>query len=420
MRDLLPSDTQKIKYIEQQTRNIAQLYGYHEIITPVLESYELLSAKTGDEIRSRMYTFNDLGGRKVALRPEFTASVARLFTSTMRTVPKPLRLFCTGNLYRYDEPQQGRYREFIQSNYEVIGSSNPEADAEVILLTDTLCRTLHLKQYRFTFSHMGLLRNILKSANLTQNVVTSIMQLLDKKKVQVAMDRLESERVPPDILNTLQELITIKGNNFSSLLPKIESVVENYEGAIVAVKNLNDILSLVSEQIDSTILFIKAGFARGLEYYTGMIFELYIPELKIALGGGGRYDKLIESFGGPSTPAVGVAHGIDRIVLATEKQKTSLLLKQVKPIMIIPIQKNTKKTCIKISGQLRNVGISVETEIMGRKITKALEDADRRNIKYVILVGEQELRNQEIIVRNLESREQTTIPIDKLISFLKN
>ncbi|MDH5747460.1 MAG: ATP phosphoribosyltransferase regulatory subunit, partial [Candidatus Bathyarchaeota archaeon] len=122
MRDFPPEEARLLRYVEDKARRIARLYGYGEIITPAVESYELLAAKAGEEVRSRMYAFKDLGGRKVALRPEFTASVARLVVTTLRNEPKPLRLFCVGSLYRYDEPQQGRFREFWQSNYELMGS----------------------------------------------------------------------------------------------------------------------------------------------------------------------------------------------------------------------------------------------------------------------------------------------------------
>ena len=149
MRDFLPESAQVMKIIEEKARRIAQLYEYDEVITPILESYELITAKIGEEIRSRMYAFKDLGGRTVALRPEFTASIARLVSTTLRSKPKPLRIFCVGRLYRYDEPQQGRFREFWQANYELIGSSKPEADAEIILLTNNFLKNLGLENFVF-------------------------------------------------------------------------------------------------------------------------------------------------------------------------------------------------------------------------------------------------------------------------------
>jgi histidyl-tRNA synthetase len=134
MRDLLPEEAKTLNFVMGKARRVAELYGYKEIITPVVESYDLLGAKSGEEIRARMFTFKDLGDRTVALRPEFTASAARLATTVLRNEPRPLRLLSVGSVYRYDEPQRGRYREFWQSNFELMGSSKPEADAEIICL----------------------------------------------------------------------------------------------------------------------------------------------------------------------------------------------------------------------------------------------------------------------------------------------
>ena len=156
MRDLLPEEAKRLRFIERIARETAILYGYEEVITPVIEYYDLLAAKIGEENRKRMYVFEDLGGRKVALRPEFTASIARLIATKMRTAPKPLRFFSTGSLYRYDEPQFGRYREFWQANFELFGSPMPEADAEIIFLTDDLLKKTGLRDYCFKIGHVGV------------------------------------------------------------------------------------------------------------------------------------------------------------------------------------------------------------------------------------------------------------------------
>ncbi len=144
MRDILAEDAQVLNYVIAKARETAGLYGFKEVITPVVEPFELLSLKSGDEIRQRMFIFDDLGGRKVSLRPEFTASIARLVTTALRNEPKPFRVFSVGSVYRYDEPQRGRYREFWQANFELMGSSNPEADAEIILLANSLLKTVRL------------------------------------------------------------------------------------------------------------------------------------------------------------------------------------------------------------------------------------------------------------------------------------
>jgi len=419
MRDFLPEEAQMMKYIEGKARKVARLYGYGEIITPVLESYELLAAKAGEEIRSRMYAFEDLGGRKVALRPEFTASVARLVATTLRNEPKPLRMFCVGNLYRYDEPQQGRFREFWQSNYELMGSSKPEADAEIMMLTNSLMKAVGLKNFVFKVGHVGVLRRILSQEKVQDKVQNRIMQLMDKKEYDTALELVEEAGVSEKCLITIQKLVRIKGGKVFEVLQSMEKQVKGYERAVDALENLREILELVSETGEKIHMIVEAGFARGLEYYTGMVFEIYVPEMSISLCGGGRYDRLIEMFGGEPTPAVGVAHGLDRIMMAMQKQKTLLETEEGKTVIVIPIKEELKGEALKISRILRDADIAVEVEVMGRKVAKALEDADRRKMDYAVIVGERELKEGSVVIRNLERREQKTVKIESIIEAIK-
>ncbi|MEM3824174.1 MAG: histidine--tRNA ligase, partial [Candidatus Bathyarchaeia archaeon] len=336
MRDFLPEEAKMMKYIEAKARRVAELYGYQEIITPVVESYELLAAKSGEEIRSRMFAFRDLGDRMVALRPEFTASVARLVATTLKNEPKPLRLFSVGSVYRYDEPQRGRYREFWQSNYELMGSDKPEADAEILMLTNSLMKNVGLRNCAFKIGHVGVLRGVMAEENLDEKTQNAAMQLMDKKLYDEAINLVKDSGVKEKCIKTLQKLVELKGGDIFETVKRMKECVMGYEKAEAAVENLHEILKLVSESKSKIAFVVDAGFARGLEYYTGMIFEVSVPEIDIALGGGGRYDRLIELFGGEPTPAVGVAHGIDRIMLAMQTQKIPIKKREENRVMVIP------------------------------------------------------------------------------------
>jgi len=413
MRDFLPKDTERIRHVEQVSRELAQLYGYGEVITPVVESYDLLAAKSGEEIRERMYAFKDLGGRKVALRPEFTASVARLVATKMRNEPKPMRLFCVGSLYRYDEPQYGRFREFWQANYELIGSDKPEADAEIIMLTNDLLTRLGLRKYRFKIGHMGILRGILSQEGIDEEQ-NSIMQLLDKKRWEEALTVARESGASQNCLTTLRKVFEIRGEDASDILKKVEKSVQGYERAVAAVENLREILQLTEENVVKLEVMIEAGFARGLEYYTGIIFEPYVPEIEIALSGGGRYDKLIELFGGEPTPAVGVAQGVDRIVLAMKKQRVPSKVAKERRVVVIPVNEESKEKALQLSSKLRTAGLSVEMEVMERTVSKALSDADRRKVTHAVIVGPEELREEKVVLRNMIKREQRVVEIKNL------
>jgi histidyl-tRNA synthetase len=414
MRDLLPVDAERMRHVEQVSRELSKLYGYEEIITPVLESYDLLAAKTSEEIRERMYTFKDLGGRKVALRPEFTASVARLVASKLRNEPKPMRLFSVGSLYRYDEPQYGRFREFWQANYELFGSARPEADAEILILTNDLLKRLGLQNYRFKIGHTEILRGILNQEGMDEGKQNSVRQLLDKKSWEEALAIARDADVSQNCLTTLERLFETRGEDTFKVLEGVKEIVQDYTSALAAVENLWKILELVKDSGAQLEVMVEAGFARGLEYYTGMIFEPYVPELDVALGGGGRYDKLIQLFGGEPIPAVGVAQGIDRIVLSLKKQGVSPKSAKERSVVVISVKNESTAKALELSDALRKAGLPVEVAVMGRSISRALADADRRGVAYAVIVGPKELEEKKVVLREMKKSEQRTVPISNL------
>jgi histidyl-tRNA synthetase len=329
-----------------------------------------------------------------------------------------LRLFSVGSVYRYDEPQKGRYREFWQSNFELIGSSKPEADAEIIILTDSLMKTVGLKSYAFKIGHVGVLRGILSREKLDEKKQNEIMQLMDHLQFDDAIKVVQDAGTPEKCVKVLRELVNLKGDKVFEIADRIKECTKEYERAAAAAENLHEILKLVAESGCRTHVTVDAGFARGLEYYTGIIFEVNAPELDIALGGGGRYDRLVELFGGDLTPAVGVAHGLDRIMLAMQDQKVTWKTNVAKRVLIVPIGESLKIDVLRIAQTLRNAGIVVEVEVMGRKMAKALEDADRRGMDFAVIIGEQELKEGAVVVRNLRKREQSTVMIDKVLETL--
>jgi histidyl-tRNA synthetase len=420
MRDFLPKEAETMKYVEQVTRELAHLYCYGEIVTPVVESYDLLAAKSGEEIRKRMYAFDDLGGRKVALRPEFTASIARLIATKMMNEPKPIRLYCCGSLYRYDEPQKLRYREFWQSNYELIGSDKPEADAEILILTHDLMKRLGLHDYWLKIGHVGIIRGILSEEDVSDERQNQIMQLLDNKRWDEALTVTQETGVSKTATTTLKKILDTKGTDASKVLKETRHVVSDYNSAVDAVVNLQVILELVRASGAKFETLIEAGFARGLEYYTGMVFQPYVPGLEREVGGGGRYNKLIELFGGEPTPAVGVAHGIDRLVLAVKKQKVSTKIGAKRRVMVIPIGEEMRAKAIGLSLMLRNVNIPVEVGVMGRTVSKALSDADRRNVTHAIIVGAEELKEEKVVLRDMKRGVQKTIEVKNLSDEILN
>lgn len=414
MRDLMPEDAWKLRFIESNARRLAELYGYEEVITPIVEHYDLLAAKVGEETRKRMYVFEDLGGRRVALRPEFTASIARLVITKLAAAPKPIRLFSFGSLYRYDEPQLGRYREFWQANYELIGSSRPEADVEILSLVNDFFKGVGLKNYVVKINHIGILRGVFSQEGVPEDGQNAIMQALDKKNWEGAMSLAKDFGVSSTCLNTLKCLIETRSNNKEEFIRSVLDAIKVYPEAIKALENLKEILELSEKAGLNLQLCFEAGFARGLEYYTGVIFEAYVPELDIAICGGGRYDKLIEFFGGSSTPAVGVAFGVDRVMLAMDRQGVSPPSVRRDRALVIPLSGELLAEAVRVAGMLRENGIPSEVEVMGRSLSRALSDGSRRGITYAVIIGPREFSEGKVVLRDMRGRFQEEVKIEDL------
>jgi len=301
-----------------------------------------------------------------------------------------------------------------------MGTTHPEADAEIITLTSHLLNSIGLNSHQLKIGHMGILRGILNQEGIQETQQNQIMQLLDKKQWDQALTTAQNLKASRLCLKTLKTLIQTKGNDTTNILSQIDEATKNYETACTATQNLREIIELIKNDTDMKAeILIQAGFARGLEYYTGMIFEAYASELEkteLAIGGGGRYDKLIELFGGEPTPAVGVALGIDRITLAITKTKTPKEKPTSKQVIVIPLNKDMLTQANAIASTLRQKGISTEIELMRRPFSKALSDADRRGLQYAVLIGPEEAKQDKVTLRSMKNREQKTMEKEKLVT----
>jgi len=230
----------------------------------------------------------------------------------------------------------------------------------------------------------------------------SVRQLLDKKLWADALEVAREAGVSKNGLVTLESLFETKGEDIFQVLSQIRDRIQGYASALAAVDNLWRILELIKDSGEELEVVVEAGFARGLEYYTGMIFESYVPGIDIALGGGGRYDKLIELFGGEPISAVGVAQGIDRIVLALTKQNVAQETANENSVAVISVKDDCMAKVLELSATLRNLGLHVEVAVMGRSISRALTDANRRGVAYAVIVGPNELKEEKVVLREMK------------------
>ncbi len=406
-RDFLPDEMERRRYYEGILRGVAKTFGFREVATPIFEDAELFILRSGPNVLKELYNFKDKGDREVALRPEMTAPVIRMFVNEMSNEPKPIKMFYFGQCFRYERPQSGRYREFFQFGAELIGNPNPETDAEVISMAAAMIKALGLKEYRFRIGHIGVLKQRIADAGVPKERMAEVLQKLDKKLYDEAEPLLKEIGVKDDAIKDIFRLTETVGGK--EVLSEVPGDVGDYLRKVV------DILSAMG--VDDVL--IDLGVVRGLDYYTGMVFEAEAPSLgaEKQICGGGSY-TLSELFGGEKVFSTGFGVGFDRILLAIEKEGQTYKNEGI-TAYVLPVSDEVKMDACRIAAKLRSAGIPTDIEIMGRKMGKAMKYASGLDVKYAVIVGSQELQENSVTLRDMESGEQKLVKIDSLVNELR-
>ncbi len=420
MDDLLPREFSLKQMIVDVIRKVYEMYGYMEVETPTVEYYELFELKSGEEIRERMFDFYDKSGRRCVLRPEVTASIARLMATKFKNAPLPLRIGYIADCYRYDEPQWGRKRRFWQGGFELFGSRSLLSDVEILMVSYEVFKRIGLREQFFKIGHVGIMRNILESYKIDEKTQDKILTSIDRRRIDEAYTLLRELGIDEDGFKTIKELVESppiiykKDSVDNKQVKKIADILSPWNSAEKSFENLIEIVELaISGGVDVEIQVIP-GMARGLEYYTGFIFEQGLPNVEISFNGGGRYDKLVELFGGKPTPAVGCAIGISRIMqYMIEKMGIEVSPKRPR-IMLAHLPEVDKKYVVKIASMLRSMGIPLEIDVMERKLTSILEYALKNEFKFLVIIGKTEEEKQIITLRDLDKKIQVEIPSNEI------
>ena len=408
-----PEDMAKRRFVESRFVQLAESFGFREVSTPTFESLDLFTAKSGPAIVRELYAFKDQGGRDLALRPEFTASILRFYVSDLRSRPKPVKVYATGNVFRYEEPQKGRYREFSQVNAEIIGGAPLPSDAEVLALGIGTMRAIGLKQVKARIGNIGILRGFLPFAPADQAVV---LHSLDKRNF--AMLDAELARLGrPDLSAPLRQLIGLSGD--ASVLDKAAKILG--DAASAGFEHLRKIADLLDAYgVSRKDYEFDMGVVRGLDYYTGMVFEIDSPNLgaEKQVGGGGAYN-LAEVFGGEPIAQTGFALGLDRLAMAAEAERT---IEPPRPLdaYVVPIGDTAQTKAIEILTTLRAAGLGSDVDLVGRGPSKNLDYANAIGARTAILVGERELKSGKVTVRDMTSGAQTEVALPDLVDAVRN
>ncbi|EMR05848.1 Histidine--tRNA ligase [Bhargavaea cecembensis DSE10] len=411
-KDLLPAETGSWQAVESLIRETCRLYRYEEIRTPVFEQTELFTRSVGDTtdiVQKEMYTFEDRGGRSLTLRPEGTAPVVRAFVENklFGSPDQPVKLYYMGPMFRYERQQAGRYRQFVQFGVEAIGSDSPAIDAEVISLAMDVYQRAGLKDLRLVINSLGDMesRNAHREA-LIRHFEPSIGEFCSDCR-----NRLEK--------NPLR-ILDCKVDRDHPLMKTAPALTDYLNGESEAyfeeVKTALDALGI--EYV------VDPNLVRGLDYYNHTAFEIMSTSdgfgAITTLCGGGRYNGLSEEIGGPEAPGIGFAMSIERFLMALEAEGKMTETESRLDAFIVALDEESRKEAVKILGNLRREGIAADMDYMNRKMKAQMKAADRQKAGYVIVIGEDELKNGAAGVKNMAEGTQETVEFTRLAETLKS
>jgi len=399
-RDFLPEEMAKRKNVENRMRDVAHRWGYGEIKTPTFENIELFTLKSGEGILGEIYNFKDKGDREIALRPELTAPVIRMYVEELQRSAKPLKFYYFDNCFRYERPQKGRFREFFQFGVEIIGSARPESEAEVIAMAVEMLKSTGV-QGDLHVGNLGIVRTLLKDLEVEHQ--SKVMRYVDKKDGKGLEDFLDHIQAPDEIRGKLFRLIGLRGEN---------AVHEARElvGDIDAIKQFEALLELLD--VYGLEYQVDLGIARGLDYYTGMVFEIYCEGLgaQNQVCGGGSY-RLAQLFGGEDTPSTGYAIGFDRIMEICEVKP------EVPGRIVVVSFEDTRMEAIVIAQKLRK-HVPVYIDVMGRKFKDQISYANTIGASHVVIVGKNELDAGKVALKDMKTGEQVLVTVEEALRAL--
>lgn len=407
--DVLPQDSYKTQYVESAMREIAENFGFFEMRTPVFEHTELFNRSVGettDVVQKEMYTFNDKGGRSITLRPEGTAGAVRSFLQNgLFNEPLPQKLFYLTSCYRYEKPQAGRLREFHQFGVEAFGAGAPSQDAEIISLANEIFNYLGIKNLSLEINSIGC-----KTCRQDfQNALKAYFEDRKEELCDTCLSRLD--RNPMRILDCKSPVC----KEISKDAPKIlDYLCPDCRAHFEAVQRYLKALNIP--------FTVNPEIVRGLDYYTRTVFEFVSNDIGAqgTVCGGGRYDGLIEELGGKPTPACGFGMGMERLLLLMEAQKTPFPEKKTCDIFLGSMGDTANVAAAVLAADLRNEGMAAQFDTLGRSLKAQMKFANKLGASYTAVLGDSELEEKKVKIKNMESGEQTEVSLENFTEEFQN
>jgi histidyl-tRNA synthetase len=411
-RDILPEEMILRQQVLEKIRKVFEIYGFQPIETPALEAWEALSAKGagGEDILKESYNFEDRGGRRIGLRYDLTVPLSRVIADNPN-LPLPFKRYQIEKVWRYGDIAKDRFREFLQADVDIVGSDSPLADAEIIACAIECFNALGFKKFVVRLNNRKILSEILKISEIDdeKNVLRSIDKL-DKIGTEGVKKEMEEKGISKESIKKILDFIETKGKN-EDLLKKIENLGEG-------VKELKEIISYLKiMNLDSKIK-IDLSLARGLDYYTGPIFEVFAEEGIGSVAGGGRYDKMIGLFLGRDVPATGISLGIERIMEVMRERKMINEIKNKTKVFVIAVNDKVRQKVLEVVQVLREKSILTDYDLRFRNLSKQLDYVNSSGIPFAIIIGEKELEKNCVKIKNMKTGKEELVKINEVSKLL--
>jgi len=403
--DYLPPEQMLREEIFQKLTQIANKYGFLPMDTPILEKWETLAGKSGggSEIKKETYNFKDQGGRQIGMRFDLTVPSARVLAMNPK-MPMPFKRYQYGKIYRYQEIKPGRNREFYQFDMDTYGTESIVADAECIAMGIEAFKLFGFKEFNIRVNNRKLLKGLMGYAGVdSKKIKTALVAIdkLDKIGIPGVQKELENRGINKNSINKISKIIKIQGTD--DVLNQVEELVPGNEG----IKELRELIKYLNAMKIRSGYSIDLSLVRGLEYYTGTIFEISAKGLNVSFAGGGRYDKMIENFIGTKIPAVGISYGIEPIYQVLVKKRG--LKKTRTQVYIVPINEKVMKKSLGLASELRALGVNTEIDLKNRNLSKNIEYANKKGIKKLIIVGERDVKEKKVTIKNIVTGKERRI-----------
>ncbi len=423
MRDILPDEMIPRQRVLDTLREVFETFGFLPLETPALESWELLSAKGagGPEVLEETYRFEDKAGRLIGLRYDLTVPLARVVASNP-TLPLPFKRYQISRVWRYGDVAKGRLREFWQADVDVVGSASMLADAEVLACAITAFKRLGFKDFTVRLNHRKILSALIRYSGVEESKVIDAYRAIDKLD-KIGLAGVERELLARGVsvgsAKRILDLIGL-GGEADSVLAEAEDLLSGDAEGMDGIEDLRNLISYLKDLIAEPKLKVDLSLARGLDYYTGPIFEVSGAKKVGSLAGGGRYDKLIGLISGREVPATGISLGVERIIEVMKEKGMLTAEKSKVKVFVAKAGGEVIEAMLNLVAMLRERGIPTEFDLRGRSLKKQLEYADSRGINYVLIVGRKELEKRAVKLRDMRSRVEREVQINDLARTLEN